>query len=244
MAMSRSRGARSLTRSPPMIRSPSVMSSSPAIIRSAVDFPQPEGPTGIMNSPSPMSRSIAFTASKPSGYRLVISLNWISWWPSSSPSRAPGDRRPARVPVPAAGARPSSRTSWRSCGSKTAAKPAPPVVGASTVAHLDLAFDDDQVRAFVDLVLLERLAGRQVDGNRSRLSALRVQDPRLTRLDLRAPQVPVLHGRDRTRTGPVLVRQRCLRPLRPPRAAAPRPGGSGARRASARRPRAARSPTA
>ena len=28
------------------------MSSSPAIIRSAVDFPQPDGPTRIMNSPS------------------------------------------------------------------------------------------------------------------------------------------------------------------------------------------------
>ena len=75
--MSRSRGARSFTRSPPMIRSPEVMSSSPAIIRSAVDFPQPDGPTRIMNSPSPMSRSIAFTASKPSGYRLVTLSNAI-----------------------------------------------------------------------------------------------------------------------------------------------------------------------
>ena len=46
-------------------------------------------------------------------------------------------------------------------------------------------------------------------------------------------------ARDRTRTGPVLVRPRRLRPLRPPRAAAPRPAGSVARRASARRPRAA-----
>jgi hypothetical protein len=51
----------------PIFSSPSVMSSSPAIIRSAVDFPQPDGPTRIMNSPSLMSRSIALTASKPSG---------------------------------------------------------------------------------------------------------------------------------------------------------------------------------
>ena len=65
--MSRSFGARSLTTSPPMISSPSEMSSSPAIIRSAVDFPQPDGPTRIMNSPSAMSRSIALTASVPSG---------------------------------------------------------------------------------------------------------------------------------------------------------------------------------
>ena len=57
-----------------MIKSPSVMSSSPAIIRNAVDFPQPDGPTRIMNSPSPISRSIDFTASNPSGYRFVIVL--------------------------------------------------------------------------------------------------------------------------------------------------------------------------
>src|SRR5215208_4272733 len=60
-----------------MIRSPDVMSSSPAIIRNAVDFPHPDGPTKIMNSPSPISRSIAFTASKPSGYRLVTWSNAI-----------------------------------------------------------------------------------------------------------------------------------------------------------------------
>ena len=34
-----------------------------AIIRSAVDLPQPEGPTRIMNSPSAMSRSMSLTAS-------------------------------------------------------------------------------------------------------------------------------------------------------------------------------------
>jgi hypothetical protein len=65
--MSRSRGPSSFIRSPPIASSPSVMSSSPAIIRSAVDFPQPDGPTRIMNSPSAISRSICLTASKPSG---------------------------------------------------------------------------------------------------------------------------------------------------------------------------------
>src|ERR1700742_1172321 len=69
--MSRSRGARSLTTSPPMRSSPSLMSSSPAIIRSAVDFPQPDGPTRITNSPSAMSRLRSLKASKPSGDRLV-----------------------------------------------------------------------------------------------------------------------------------------------------------------------------
>ena len=57
-------------------------SSSPAIIRSAVDFPQPDGPTRIMNSPSGISRSISFTASVPSGYRFVTPLNsiWATAW--------------------------------------------------------------------------------------------------------------------------------------------------------------------
>src|ERR1041384_7838482 len=76
--MSRSLGARSLTTSPPIFSSPSVMSSSPAISRSAVDLPQPEGPTRIMNSPSPISRSISFTASWPSGKTLVIPSRVIS----------------------------------------------------------------------------------------------------------------------------------------------------------------------
>jgi hypothetical protein len=40
--------------------------------RKAVDFPEPEGPTRIMNSPSAISRFMSLTASKPSGYRLVI----------------------------------------------------------------------------------------------------------------------------------------------------------------------------
>src|SRR5918997_5113620 len=76
--MSRSRGASSFTRSPPMISSPSEMSSRPAIIRSAVDFPQPDGPTRIMNSPSPISRSMFFTASNPSGYRFQTWFSVIS----------------------------------------------------------------------------------------------------------------------------------------------------------------------
>src|SRR3712207_6311510 len=67
-----SRGARSLPRYPPMIMSPLVMSSSPTIILSSVDFPQPDGPTRIMNSPSAMSRLTSFTAGKPSPYCLTM----------------------------------------------------------------------------------------------------------------------------------------------------------------------------
>src|SRR3954449_7653485 len=91
--MSRSFGARTLTTSPPIFRSPSEMSSSPAIIRSAVDFPQPDGPTRIISSPSRISRFMCLTASKPSGYRLTTSSNSISamWgWLLSALDRARG----------------------------------------------------------------------------------------------------------------------------------------------------------
>src|SRR3954471_1439005 len=55
-----------------MIMSPLVMSSSPTIIRNNVDFPQPDGPTRIMNSPSAMSRLTSFTAGYPSPYCLTM----------------------------------------------------------------------------------------------------------------------------------------------------------------------------
>ena len=67
MAMSRSLGALSLTTWPSMISLPAVMSSSPATMFSVVDFPQPDGPTRMMNSPSAISRLKSSTASAPSG---------------------------------------------------------------------------------------------------------------------------------------------------------------------------------
>src|SRR6476619_2640697 len=72
MARLRSRGARSLTSLSPMSISPEVMSSSPTIIRSSVDFPQPDGPTRIMNSPSCTSMLTLLTAGKPSPYFLTM----------------------------------------------------------------------------------------------------------------------------------------------------------------------------
>ena len=45
--------------------SPLVISSSPAIIRSVVDLPQPEGPTRMINSPSWISRQKSCTAVTP-----------------------------------------------------------------------------------------------------------------------------------------------------------------------------------
>ncbi len=67
MAMSRSLGARSLTTVPSMRSSPEVMSSRPAIMFSVVDFPQPDGPTRMMNSPSAISMLTSWTARAPSG---------------------------------------------------------------------------------------------------------------------------------------------------------------------------------
>src|ERR671920_2564799 len=49
------------------------MSSRPAIIRRAVDFPQPDGPTKTTNSPSGMSRFILSTATTSSPKTLVTS---------------------------------------------------------------------------------------------------------------------------------------------------------------------------
>ena len=65
MAMSRSFGGRSLTTRSPMLMVPPVISSSPAMDRSAVDLPHPDGPTRTMNSPSAMSRLSSSTAFTP-----------------------------------------------------------------------------------------------------------------------------------------------------------------------------------
>src|SRR5215208_1771878 len=54
------------------------MSSGPAIIRRAVVFPQPDGPTRTSSSPSPISSERSFTASKPFGYRFVSLSRVIS----------------------------------------------------------------------------------------------------------------------------------------------------------------------
>src|SRR5262245_36962492 len=58
MAMSRSRGRTSLTSLPSISIRPLSMSSSPAMVRSSVDLPQPEGPTSTANSPEETLRSM------------------------------------------------------------------------------------------------------------------------------------------------------------------------------------------
>src|SRR6187455_2415845 len=69
------------------------MSSRPTIIRKRVDFPQPDGPTRIMNSPSCTSMLTSFTAGNPSPYFLTmffISMVVIGS-PLHSAGREPGD---------------------------------------------------------------------------------------------------------------------------------------------------------
>src|SRR3954471_6256805 len=102
---------------------------------------------------------------------------------------------------------------------------------AVALRDLDLARDDDEVGALVHLVVLELLAGGEVERDRARLAAARVEDLGLVRLDAEAGEVPVLHAAGKT-TSP-----------RPPNAAARSTGGSGATRASGRRPRCRRSRT-
>ncbi len=62
MAMSRSLAGTSFTTRPPISSVPDVMVSSPAIMRSMVDLPQPEGPSRTMNSPSATSSETRSTA--------------------------------------------------------------------------------------------------------------------------------------------------------------------------------------
>src|SRR3974390_1820006 len=102
MAMSRSFGALLFTTFPPISSSPEVMSSRPAIMLRVVDFPHPDGPTRMMNSPSAMSRLMSSTPTAPSGKRLLmwsrtISATVCSLCPGLALDRArcqPGDDAP------------------------------------------------------------------------------------------------------------------------------------------------------
>src|SRR3954454_22491989 len=62
--MSRCLGARSVTSRPPISIAPSETSSRPAIMRSSVDFPHPDGPTRTTNSPSSISSETSSTEAR------------------------------------------------------------------------------------------------------------------------------------------------------------------------------------
>ena len=63
MAMSRSAGSTWFTTRSPIFTSPPEIVSRPAIMRSNVDLPQPDGPTSTQNEPSSMPSETPFTAS-------------------------------------------------------------------------------------------------------------------------------------------------------------------------------------
>ena len=59
---------------------PDVGSSNPAIIRSVVVFPQPDGPSSEKNPPAGISRSMASTAMKDP--KRLVSATRLTWpWP-------------------------------------------------------------------------------------------------------------------------------------------------------------------
>jgi hypothetical protein len=72
--MSRSFGGTSFTTRSPILIVPELSSSSPAIMRSRVDFPQPDGPTNTTNSWSAMSRLKRSTTLTPPSYTLTTSV--------------------------------------------------------------------------------------------------------------------------------------------------------------------------
>src|ERR671934_914131 len=76
--MSRSIGWTPSTTRPPIAISPSVASSSPATRRSAVVFPEPDGPTSTSSSPSATWRSRRSTAVAPPGNSFVTELKVTS----------------------------------------------------------------------------------------------------------------------------------------------------------------------
>ena len=61
MAMLRSRGASSFTTRSPKRIVPAVTGSSPAIIRSSVVLPQPDGPSSVMNFRLGKTRSMSLS---------------------------------------------------------------------------------------------------------------------------------------------------------------------------------------
>src|SRR5215204_5115755 len=73
--MSRSFGGTSFTTRSPIAIAPSLIRSRPATIRSAVDFPHPDGPTRIRNSPSATWRVRSSTATTGPGYTFVTWSN-------------------------------------------------------------------------------------------------------------------------------------------------------------------------
>ena len=90
MAMFRSFGLSSSIWLPSTQISPVSISSRPAMARSRVDFPHPEGPTSATNSPDWISRSkLGITVSSPKLFLIFLSSREaISIFPAARTRRA------------------------------------------------------------------------------------------------------------------------------------------------------------
>ncbi len=218
------------------------MDSRPAIIRSAVVFPQPDGPTNTTNSPLATSRSRSETACVPSGYTLVRLSRVIS---ATSVSEAAIYKRlevacaspqacvrttcfePLTSPGPYGGPRCAVETGWTSLAARSREPPYPRAASHRPGGHLHGARGGRPVRVG-DLPQLHgrdrRLADRQ-------LGRLRQLHERLAGRELPAcrPEHAHLHARlagDRPRGR--------RRPLELPRPRLPRASGSSASSSSCR----------
>ena len=76
MAMPRCAGGRPVTSRPSISTWPPLADSRPAMMRSVVDLPQPEGPSSTQKLPAAMSRSMSARATE-SPQRLWMPRNWI-----------------------------------------------------------------------------------------------------------------------------------------------------------------------
>src|SRR3990172_6331204 len=97
MAIFLARGGKSLTTCPPMRISPAVGSSSPAIIRRSVVFPQPDGPSRTRNSPSLVARDTPFPAAP---WPKNFFPSRVSTVAIRDPLCGPAPARPLRAAVP------------------------------------------------------------------------------------------------------------------------------------------------
>src|ERR1043166_2812746 len=102
MATPRARGGISLTRLPPITRSPLVCCSSPQMMRRNVVLPQPDGPSSTMNSPSGTVSEMPLTAGTSPNF-LTISLANTA------------DIEPPRIQCDVCRARPAGGTVARFC---------------------------------------------------------------------------------------------------------------------------------
>ena len=100
MASPRSLAAALVISTPSMEMVPDVQSSSPAISRSSVDFPQPDGPTNTTNSPSLMSKSMDGMMLASPNFLPTLSRRMLPMDVLASPKTSPLLAHTILIPAP------------------------------------------------------------------------------------------------------------------------------------------------